>query len=316
MDGRQFAITSNEPMKRHTLLYALLLALTLQVQAAESTSVLLARAWPAAPYAGLEDLGTGVGLVFTPDLSVKDNCRFFETLGFACFESADWLQVLGDIHAHNLDNPGRRIRTLILETHGTNGHGLKVQAGKKPEDDRSYIAVAALQEMLEGVGVRNIILSACNSGRLLRPEIYRTLNRDPGDKLFLPATRGIIDATSDFDPKRTHVSVITNASSHIETTLVGSLGELTPATREALNAAAKKRGITLPPQFAVSEMLIKMLLRDPSLELRSGQSVEELSKEQTAAEDSERIFKAFTTHLDTLASRTPAPVTSVASGAR
>jgi hypothetical protein len=303
-------------MKRHTLLYALLLALTLQVQAAESTSVLLARAWPAAPYAGLEDLGTGVGLVFTPDLSVKDNCRFFETLGFACFESADWLQVLSDIHAHNLDNPGRRIRTLILETHGTNGHGLKVQAGKKPEDERSYIAVAALQEMLEGVGVRHIILSACNSGRLLRPEIYRTLNRDPGDKLFLPATRGIIDATSDFDPKRTHVSVITNASSHIETTLVGSIRELTPATRDALTAAAKKRGITLPPQFAVSEMLIKMLLRDPSLELRSGRFVEELSKEQTAPEDSERIFKAFTAHLDTLASRTAAPATTVASGAR
>jgi hypothetical protein len=303
-------------MKRHTLLYAVLLALTLQVQAAESTAVLLARAWPAAPYAGLEDLGTGVGLVFTPDLSVKDNCRFFETLGFACFESADWLQVLGDIHAHNLDNPGRRIRTLILETHGTNGYGLKVQAGKKPEDDRSYIAVAALQEMLEGVGVRHIILSACNSGRLLRPEIYRTLNRDPGDKLFLPATRGIIDATSDFDPKRTHVSVITNASSHIETTLVGSIRELTPATREALKAAAKKRGITLPAQFAVSEMLIKMLLRDPSLELRSGRSVEELSKEQTAPEDSERIFKAFTTHLDTLASRTTVPATTVASGAR
>jgi hypothetical protein len=303
-------------MKRHNLLYALLFALALQVQAAESTSVLLARAWPAAPYAGLADLGTGVGLVFTPDLSVKDNCRFFETLGFACFESADWLQVLGDIHAYNLDNPGRRIRTLVLETHGTNGHGLKLQAGKQPEDDRSYIAVAALQEMLEGVGVRHIILSACNSGRLLRPEIYRTLNREPGDKLFLPATRGIIDATSDFDPKRNHVSVITNASSHIETTLVGSVRELTPATRDALTAAAKQHGVTLPRQFAVSEMLIKMLLRDPSLELRSGMSVEELSKEQTAVEDSERIFKAFTGHLDTLASRDAAPPTAVASGAR
>jgi hypothetical protein len=303
-------------MKRHPLRYALLFALALQVQAAESTSVLLAKAWPAAPYAGLADLGTGVGLVFTPDLSVKDNCRFFETLGFACFESADWLQVLGDIHAYNLDNPGRRIRTLVLETHGTNGHGLKLQAGKKPEDDRSYIAVAALQEMLEGVGVRHIILSACNSGRLLRPEIYRTLNREPGDQLFLPATRGIIDATSDFDPKRNHVSVITNASSHIETTLVGSVRELAPATRDALTAAAKQHGVTLPRQFAVSEMLIKMLLRDPSLELRSGMSVEELSKEQTAVEDSERIFKAFTGHLDTLASRDAAPPTAVASGAR
>ena len=290
----------------------LLVVLALNASAADNTSVLLAKAWPAAKVAGLEELGTGIGVVFTPDLSVKDNCRFFQALGFACFESADWLQVLGDIHAYNQSHPGRRIRTLVLETHGTNGHGLKLQAGKKPEDDRSYIAVAALQEILEPVGVRYIIISACNSGRLLRPEIYLKLNREPGDKLFLPATRGIIDATEDFDPKKSNVTVITPGTSQIETTLVGALRELAPGTRDAVIAAAKKKEVTLPKQFAISEMMIQMLVRDPRLELRTGAHVEELSKVQTPADASERLFKAFVSHLDFVAARDSRAQTAIA----
>ena len=288
-------------MTRATLVLTLVLAaFTAQ---AERTSKLLARAWPTAAVANLEDIGTGVGIVFTPDLSVKNNCKFYAALGFACFESADWLQVLGDIHAYNIAHPGRRIRTLILETHGTNGHGLKLQTGKNPDDDRSYIAVAALQEILEPVGVRYIILSACNSSRLLRPEIYRKLNRDPGDKLFLTPTRGILDATEDFDPKRSNVTVITPGTSQIETTLVGSLRELAPSTRDAIMEAARKRDINLPKEFAVSEMLIQMLTRDPALVLRTGAHVEELSKVQTLPSASERLFKAFVAHLDFVAAR-------------
>lgn len=298
-------------MKRTSLVLALFL-LASSAQAVEKTSTLLARAWPAAKIAGIEDIGVGVGVVFTPDLSVKGNCRFFEALGFACFESADWLQVLSDIHAYNLSHPGRRIRTLVLETHGTNGHGLKLQTGKKPEDARSYIAVAALQEILEPAGVRNIILSACNSGRLLRPEIYRKLNPDNGDKLFLPATRGIINATDEFDPKKSNVTVITPGTSQIETTLVGSLKELAPATRDAIAEAAKKRDITLPKQFAVSEMMIQMLVRDPQLQLRTGAHVEELSKVQTSVDGSERLFKAFVSHLDFAAARETPGQTSLA----
>jgi hypothetical protein len=298
-------------MRRLPILATLLL-FALGASAADTTEVLLAKAWPAR-IAGLEEIGTGVGIVFTPDLSVKNNCRFFQALGFACFDSADWLQIVSDIHAYNIDHPGRRIRTLILETHGTNGNGLKVQTGKNPDDDRSYISVAALQEMVEPVGVRYIIISACNSGRLLRPEIYRKLNPKNGDKLFLPATRGIIDASDDFDAKRTTVTVITPVNSHIETTLVGSLRELGPETRTALDAAAQKRELELPKQFAVSEMLIQMLLRDPALQLRTGAHVDALSKEQTSAEASERIFKAFVEHLDVLAARVIAPaVNSVA----
>lgn len=289
-------------MKRAQLLFVTLL-LANTAFAWDRTGSLLARAWPAAPYAGIEHIGTGVGIIFSPDLSVSGNCAFYRTLGFACFESADWLQILGDIHSWNMEHPGNRIRTLILETHGTNGHGLRVQKGKKPDDDRSYISVGALQEWVEPVGVKHIIISACNSGRLLRPEIYLKLNRDPGDPLFLPPTLGVIDATDSFDPSRTKVTVITPASSHIENTLVGSLRELSPPARKAVTAAAKERGIKLPKQFAISEMLIMMMLRDPELQLHASDYTEELSKEQTSPEVSERIFKSFVTHLDTIAGR-------------
>lgn len=288
---------------------ALALAVVLTAGAAEradrTTASLLARSWPAAPYASLADIGAGVGIVFSPDLSVPNNCRFYEALGFACFDSPDWLEILSGIHAFNMDNPGRRIRTLILETHGTNGHGLKVQTGKEPKDPRSYVSVGALQEMLEPVGVRYIVISACNSGRLLRPEIYLRLNRDPGDKLFLPATRGIIDATDSFDPRATRVEIITPGNSHIETTLVGSVRELAPTTRDVLAATAKTRELKLPKQFAVSEMLIQMLLRDPRLRLKAGEAsyVVELSKVQTSPEASEQLFDAFVAHLNFVAAR-------------
>ncbi len=289
-----------------SLIFALLFLAT-TAHAAEPSSVLLARAWPVTDHASLEDLGAGIGIVFTPDLSVPSNCDFFRTLGFACFASADWLEVLGEIHAYNGANPDKRIRTLILETHGTNGHGLKLQDGKAPGDARSYVAVAALQEILEPVGVQSIILSACNSGRLLRPAIYRRLNRSPGDKLFLPATRGILDATDSFDEKRSRVTVITPARSHIETTVVGSVRELSPTVRGVLADVAKRRGITLPRQFAISEMLIQLLLRSEELELRTGAHVDALSGVQTSAEESEKLFRAFVEHLDTLAGRAAKP---------
>ncbi len=301
--GRPGSILEDRAVSMRRTALILAIVLSCSAWAADRTDVLLAKAWPAAPYAAIEEIGTGVGVVFTPDLSVPGNCSFYTALGFACFESADWLQILSDIHAWNLDHPGRRIRTLVLETHGTNGNGLKVQAGKKATDARSYISVGALQEMLEPVGVRHLILSACNSGRLMRPEIYLKLNRTPGDPLFLPATLGILDATADFEPRRTTINVITPGASHIENTLVGSLRELAPATRKALEESSRKRGVPLPKQFAVSEILIQMLIRDPSLELRSGAHVDELSKEQTSVDTSERLFSEFVVHLNSIATR-------------
>jgi hypothetical protein len=110
--------------------------------------------------------------------------------------------------------------------------------------------------------------------------------------------------------------VITPGASHIETTLVGALRELAPATRDALQAAAKERGIELPPKFAVSEMLIQMLTRDPRLQLRTGAHVEELSKEQTTPEASEQLFHAFVAHLDFVAAREPRTQTASKTAAR
>lgn len=301
-------------MARRTILIITLFVASFAAQAADRTPVLLARAWPAAPYAELAEIGAGVGIVFSPDLSVPGNCRFYQTLGFACFDSADWNDVLDGIRKHNT-NPSRRIRTLVLETHGTNGNGLKLQVGKKPDDARSYISVGALQERTEPHGIRYIVISACNSGRLLRPEIYRVLDPNNGDKLFLPATKGIVNASDGFRPWRSRITVITPAASQIETTLIGNLRELAPATRDTLTRLAKTRGVKLPKQFAISEMLIQMLLRDPHLELRTGGPwAEELSKTQTTPEASERIFDGFVAHLNYVAARDGAPKTASAVG--
>lgn len=281
-------------IRRSLLLVTLLAALPLMAAGSEE---LLARALPP-PAAQLEELGRGVGIVFTPDLSVKDNCSFYRTLGFACFEGSDWMRIIANIHAHNVAEVESPVHTLLLETHGTNGNGLKLQDGKEPDAARSYISVAALEEKLAPAGIRNIVISACNSGRLLRPEIYRKLDRNNGDKLFLPATKGIIDATAAFDPDESDVTVMTPAASQIETTLVGSLRELSPTTRRALEDAARARDLELPRQFAISEMLIRMLTRDPALELRTGAHVETLSSVQSSPEMSERIFRNFVAHLE------------------
>src|SRR5437763_5831874 len=89
-----------------------------------STYRLLQHAWPGQAKK-VSEIGRGVGVVFSPDLSVPNNCNFYQTLGFACFQDADWTNILTQIHTFNLFNPDRRIGTLILETHGTNGNGLK-----------------------------------------------------------------------------------------------------------------------------------------------------------------------------------------------
>ena len=290
--------------RRAPIFFLVLFLFGSSAQALERTQSLLAKAWPAAPYAELTEIGTGVGIVFSPDLSVPGNCRFYQAIGFACFDGADWAQVLDDIAAYNRTNPGRRIRTLILETHGTNGNGLKLQVSKKEDADRSYISIGGLQERTEPLGIRYIVISACNSGRLLRPEIYRNLDPNNGDKLFLPANKGILGASEAFQPRRSRITVITPGTSQIETTLVGNVKELAPATRSTLTKVAKAKGISLPKQFAISEMLIQMLLRDPHLELRTGgPHVEELSKTQTPPEESEKLFDAFVAHLNYVAAR-------------
>src|SRR3954471_764626 len=93
--------------------------LALPLLAIDSSETLLARAWPYQESPQLSELGRGIGIVFSPDLSVPGNCRFYESLGFACFDDADWTRVLDGVSRYNLVHTDWPIRTLLLETHGT-----------------------------------------------------------------------------------------------------------------------------------------------------------------------------------------------------
>lgn len=274
------------------------------ISALSATSTnLLREAWPNAPARRMELLGRGIGIVFSPDLSVPNNCLFYRALGFACFQDADWLRVLDQIHRYNVLYPEKPLSTLVLETHGTNGNGLKLQDSYDPLADRSYISVGALQERLAPDGIRHVIVSACNSGRLLRPAIYNRIDRNNGDKLFLPATRGIVDASDDFHPEGNPTTILTPVSSHIETTLVGSITELSPTARQILVRSARSLMIAPPKEFAVSDMLVQMVTRDSRLELTANRYVDELSRQTEPVDLSEGLFRRFITYLNAVAAR-------------
>jgi len=281
-----------------------LLAVALSIPArAIDTNALISDAWPHDDGTRLSQLGHGVGVVFSPDLSVPGNCRFYQSLGFACFQDPDWTRVLDDIRTHNIFHPENRIRTLVLETHGTNGNGLKLQRSYDPKADRSYISVGALQEHLEPDGIRYIIISACNSRRLLRPNIYRTLDPNPGDKLFLPPTCGIVNADADYDMTRSKIVVATPSASHIETTLVGNVRELAPVTRRVVAYAAKLNGVKLPTQFAISDIMMEMLVHDARLELQTGEAIDDLSKEIRPQDEDEKLYKSFVAYVNSLGAK-------------
>src|SRR5205823_13083820 len=123
------------------LLAAVVFLLASPAPAVDTSSLrLLDHAWPDVASRRVNEIGRGVGIVFSPDLSVPDNCRFYQSLGFACFQDADWEKILDDVHRYNVLYPERRIFTLILETHGTNGNGLKLQTSYDPDAERSYIS--------------------------------------------------------------------------------------------------------------------------------------------------------------------------------
>lgn len=290
-------------MKRLTLTAILLLAAASAFALDASSLHLLNQAWPDVKSQRVSDVGRGVGVVFSPDLSVPGNCRFYQALGFACFQSASWEDVLEQIHSHNLLYPERRIATLVLETHGTNGNGLKLQESYDANANRSYISVGALQERLEPEGIYFVIISACNSGRLLRPDIYNALDPYNGDKLFLPATCGIVNASEGFDSVHSPVMIITPSSSHIETTLVGNVKEFKPATKKAILDSAQALWIRPPTDFAISDMMVQMLTRDPHLELAANRYVDRLSKEIQSQDRSERNFTRFVTYMNAVAAR-------------
>jgi hypothetical protein len=286
------------------------IALLILAASAASGADLPASLWPQEE-TNLSEIGRGIGVVFTPDLSVPGNCNFYKALGFACFEDVDWARVIDGVQRHNSLYPERAIKMLVLETHGTNGNGLKLQKSYAAKADRSYISVGALQERLESAGLRYIVISACNSGRLLRPRIYRSLDPDPGDKLFGPPTCGIHSASRDFDPSRSPITVVTPAMSRLESTVVGKLSELAPATRKLLAESAKERGVKLPKTFAISDMLMQLLARDPSLQVVTGWWAEDLSRRKVPPARSEANFKSFVARLNAIAkAQGPLPASS------
>ena len=241
----------------------------------------------------LSAIGRGAAIVFSPDLSIERNCAFYERLGFACYASASWEEVLEAIRCRNESaSPEDAISVVILEAHGTQGNGLKLQSSSARNASRSYAAIGALRERLGTAGVRYCVLAACNSRRLLRPAIYHTLDRG---RLHLPATLGIIDAESR-DADAAEVRLLARADSHIESLSVGKTAELSPPTLNALGLAGCD-----PMRFVVSDMLVQLLTRDPSLDLREATPVNRLKLETPEDAYADDLFERFVTHLDQIA---------------
>lgn len=243
--------------------------------------------------AEIAELGRGVGIVFSPDLATKENRAFYEQLGFTYFETARWNEVLRELKKHQSGDHERRLRYLVVESHGANGNGLKLQEGKKPEQIRSYISIGALQQAADKLGIDVVLLSACNAGRLLRPEIYNVLDRSPGDPMFLPPTGGVIDADRRFDPSESSTTILRRKQSRLETLMEGKFTELPSSLRRQLEeATGKKNG-----RFVISTMLIQLMLSDRSLQLTSSGFDTEKSRGDLTAAQSERLFKRFVSFL-------------------
>jgi hypothetical protein len=252
---------------------------------------------PSTTASPLTAIGRGAAIVFSPDLSLKNNCAFYERLGFVCYASPSWDEVMEDIRRRNASAlPEEAISVVILEAHGTQGNGLKLQTSSARNARRSYAAVGALRERLGAAGVRYCVLAACNSRRLLRPAIHDTLDRE---RLFLPATLGILNAAgpgAGDDPGDTRLRFLARADSHIESLSVGRTDELSPPTRRALGLED-----AAPLTFAVSDMLVQLVTADPSLDLREATPVSRLQRitpEDAYADD---LFTRFVEHLDRLA---------------
>lgn len=266
--------------------------------AGNSKSAVIPEAWPSdVPIQRLSDIGKHKAIIFSPDFAQPGNREFYERLGFLYIQDASWNNALNLIIIRNHWHPEDRIETIILETHGTNGNGLKLQAGPFLRSPRSYISIGGLQEKLDGLGVRLCVIGACNSGRLFRPEIYSTLDPHPGDRLFLPATLGIINASPRYDPSRSKMLVVRRAESEIETTSDGDTSELSPVARTMLGLGGVTRS------FAVSNLLVQLLTHDPRLQLTSDGYENEKSRNDLTEDESDELFQRFVAFLNDVADR-------------
>ena len=258
-----------------------------------------ALAAPAMMQSPLSAIGRGAAIVFSPDLSIESNCAFYERLGFACYATASWEEVVDDIRCRNASAPPEdAISVVVLEAHGTHGNGLRLQTSEARNARRSYAAVGALSERLGTAGVRYCVLAACNSRRLLRPAIYHTLDRG---RLFLPATLGIMNAGRG-DTEDTGLRFLARVDSHIESLSVGSTGELSSSTLHALGLTSGD-----PMTFVVSDMFVQLVTRDPALDLRQATPVNRLELVTPEDQYAEDLFQRFVEHLDRLATSEQAP---------
>lgn len=250
---------------------------------------------------GINKIGERQAIVFSPDFAASGNRRFYEALGFMYLESADWHFVLREIKQFNRTHPEDSIQQVFFETHGSNGNGLKLQRSKRRTAPRSYISLGALQEHLGEAGVKKAILTACNTGRLYRPEIYKKLNMKVKDPTVLPATLGVINASEDFDPSSSSVVLVRRADSRIEQTSEGKYDELPASVRQALGLPASSE------PFSVSNMFIQMIVKDGGLQLTSEGFVRDLSSLKESEAVNEAIFQSFLHFLDDVANNQTPP---------
>jgi hypothetical protein len=261
--------------------------------APEVRSVSIREVWRAhSPYLTLDEIGSGKGIVFSPDLSAPGNREFYRALGFAYFEDPDWHVVVEEIKKYNTTHLRNRIESLLVMSHGTNGDALKLQAGSQPDAPRSYIAPAALQENLEGTGIRYCLLAACNAGRLFRSANYRTVQADAGNPLFEPPTLGIINASKDFNPDKSSITIARRAESHLEVINECGLSELSPAAVAELTEDSKG-DLTAESHIAVPEMLIQLLLKDEELRLVLASAEIQKSRAETVDKLREDLINRF-----------------------
>lgn len=247
----------------------------------------------------LAEVGAGIAVVFSPDLAVPGNREFYERLGFVYVETPSWNEALGELKHAAAAAP---VRLALIETHGTNGHGLKVQLGSEPGAARSYISLGGLQERLEESQIATAVISACNSGRLFRPGIYEELTPVDNEPLFLPATLGIVDASRSFDREQSPVRMLRREESNLETLMEAEVRELGPATRALVNGNSKQ-ALRDGSRFIVSTMLLQMLLGDAALQLTSKGYVDQLSRKDFTPAEREALFRRFVASMESVALR-------------
>jgi hypothetical protein len=247
--------------------------------------------------ASLVELGQHKAMIFSPDITSKGSRIFYQRLGFQYWDSSDWKEVIAGIIAYNRAHPANQIREIFLETHGSNGNGLKLQESYNPEAPRSYISLGGLQEQLKGSGVERVILSACNNGRLYRPEIYNQLDLTVKDKTVLPATLGVINASLGFDPAQSEIEMVRRTDSRIEQTSEGYYRELPAAVRRQFGLPASSE------TFVVSNMFMQMMMGDRRLQLVNSGYVTELSSASENEPTNEAIFQSFLRLLRRLAEK-------------